>query len=377
MSSLLFIIFIVIFMVVQGMLYKKGIFEKIYITRSFDSTGVFPGEKVVYELVIENRKFLPLTWVSIDEKLYSGLEFEISTKVQKLNDDVYLHNSMFSLLPYQKIIRRYNLKAVKRGYYQLKYMTMTSTNMLGTEEYSVDREESAIISIYPNIKDLRGTLIPANTTQGDFSVKRWIIEDPMVITGVRAYSGNDSLKSINWKATAKNQQLLVNKYDYTADKKIMIILNLERQEYSLNKEDIGTIEEAIEVSASIASMMHETGIPVGFATNSHMMGPIETSVLDPDTGDKHMTAILDSLARVSYFKKYKSRELLKLLVTRFSWGTEIIVVTPEISEELIGDLESLNNIKTTVISLSMNDVDVPSNINLYYYKQEGEHYEAI
>lgn len=377
MSSLLFIMFIAVFVVVQGVLYKKGIFEKIYITRSFDNTGVFPGDKVVYELVIENRKFLPLTWVSINEKLYTGLEFEISTKVQKLNDDVYLHNSMFSLLPYQKVIRRYNLKAVKRGYYQLKYMTMTSTNMLGTEEYCMEREESASISIYPNIKDLRGTLIPANTTQGDFSVKRWIIEDPMVITGVRAYGGNDSLKSINWKATAKNQQLLVNKYDYTADKKIMIILNLERQEYSLNKEDIGTIEEAIEVSASIASMMHETGIPIGFATNSHMVGPVETSVLDPDTGDKHMTAILDSLARVSYFKKFKSRELLKLLVSRFSWGTEIIVVTPEISEELIGDLQSLSNIKTTVISLSMNDVDVPSNINLYYYKQEGEHYEVI
>jgi uncharacterized protein (DUF58 family) len=377
MSSLLFIIFIAVFVVIQGLLYKKGIFEKVYIMRSFDSTGVFPGEKVVYELTIENRKFLPLTWVSIDEKLSAGLEFAINTKVQKLNEDMYLHNSMFSLLPYQKVVRRYDLKAVKRGYYQLKYMTMTSTNMLGTEEYSIEREESASISVYPNIKDLRGTLIPANTTQGDFSVKRWIIEDPMVITGVRAYSGNDSLKSINWKATAKNQQLLVNKYDYTADKRIMIILNLERQEYSLNKEDIQTIEEAIEVCASIASMTHETGIPVGFATNSHMLGPMETSVLDPDTGDKHMTAILESLARVSYFKKFKSRELLKLLVASFSWGTEIIVVTPEVSEELIEDLQSLSNIKTTVVSLSMSDVNVPSNINLYYYKQEGAHYEAI
>lgn len=377
MSSLLFIIFIAVFVVVQGLLYKKGIFEKVYIMRSFDNTGVFPGEKVVYELTIENRKFLPLTWVSIDEKLSAGLEFAINTKVQKLNEDLYLHNTMLSLLPYQKVVRRYDLKAVKRGYYQLKYMTMTSTNMLGTEEYSIEREESASISVYPNIKDLRGALIPANTTQGDFSVKRWIIEDPMVITGVRAYSGNDSLKSINWKATAKNQQLLVNKYDYTADKRIMIILNLERQEYSLNKEDIQTIEEAIEVCASIASMTHETGIPVGFATNSHMLGPMETNVLDPDTGDKHMTAILESLARVSYFKKFKSRELLKLLVASFSWGTEIIVVTPEVSEELIGDLQSLNNIKTTVVSLSMSDVNVPSNINLYYYRQEGAHYEAI
>jgi uncharacterized protein (DUF58 family) len=377
MSSLLFIILIAVFVVTQAMLYKKGIFEKLYITRSFDNTGVFPGDKVVYELAIENKKFLPLTWLSIDEKLYTGLEFEIHTKIQPINDDIYLHNSMLSLLPYQKAVRRHQLKAVKRGFYQLKNMTMTSTNMLGTEEYSIEKEASASIAVYPNLRDLRGTLIPANTTQGDFSVKRWIIEDPMVITGVRAYGGNDSLKSINWKATAKNQQLLVNKYDYTADKRIMIILNLERQEYSLKREDIHIIEAAIEVCASIASLMQETGIPVGFATNAHTLGPVETNVLDPDTGDKHMTAILESLAKVSYFKKYKSRELLKLLVASFSWGTEVIVVTPEICEELIEDLQSLNNIKTTVISLSRSNVDVPPNISLYHYRQEGEHYEAI
>ena len=219
--------------------------------------------------------------------------------------------------------------------------------------------------------------MPANTTQGDFSIKRWIIEDPMVITGVRSYSGNDSLKSINWKATAKNQKLLVNKYDFTADKKIMIILNLERHEYTLTKEYIHIIESSIEVCASIAAMLHDLGVPVGFATNSHILGAIETNVLDPDTGDKHMTAILESLGKVSYFKKYKSRELLKLMVASFSWGTEVMVVTPEISIELLEDLQSLNSIRTTVISVSKSDVNVPSNIDLYYYKQEGEHYEAI
>ncbi|MDF2841553.1 MAG: hypothetical protein K0Q99_2325, partial [Clostridia bacterium] len=348
-----------------------------YITRSFDSTGVFPGDKVTYEMTVENRKFLPLTWVSIDEKLHFGLEFEIHTNIQPLNEEVYLHNSMLSLMPYQRVVRRYQLKAVKRGFYQLKHVTMVSTNMLGTEEYSIEKDVLASLAVYPNIKDLRGALIPANTTQGDFSVKRWIIEDPMVITGVRAYSGNDSLKRINWKATAKNQQLLVNKYDFTADKRIMIILNLERQEYCLTQKEINTIEGAIEVCASLGTMLHELGIPFGFATNAHTLGTEETNALDPDTGDRHMISILEAMAKVSYFKKYKSRELLKLLINDFSWGTEVIVVTPEISEELVEVVQSLGNIKTTVISLSTSDISIPSNLELYYYKQEGEHYEAI
>lgn len=377
MSALLFIGFIVVFMYIQSILYKRKIFENLTITRSFDRNGVFPGTQLVYEMSIENRKLLPLTWLSIDEKFYSGIEFEAKTKIQELNEEVYSHNCMLTLLPYQKVTRRYNLYAKKRGFYQIKQISMSSTDILGTEEYSIDKEVPVFVSVYPCIRELKGALIPANTIQGDFSVRRWIIEDPMVVTGVRDYTGNDSLKSISWKATAKNQKLLVNKYDFTADKRIMIILNLERHESSLNKKDIVALEAAIEVCASLAAMVNEAGIPVGFATNAHTLGPVGSVVLDPDTGDSRLADILDALAKVSYFKKYRSRELLQLLVADFSWGTEVIVVTPEVSQELIAGLETINISKTTIISLCENDVEVPSKVDLYYYRQEGEHYEAI
>lgn len=377
MSALLFISIIAALIYIQGFLYERKIFDNVTITRSFDKEGVFPGDKLVYEMSIENRKALPLTWIGIDEKFHSGIEFEVKTKIQELYDDMYLHNSMLTLLPFQKITRRYNLRAKKRGYYQIRHISMTSTNILGTKEYNIEKEIPVFVSVYPNIRELKGALIPANTIQGDFSVKRWIIEDPMVITGVRDYSGSDSLKSISWKATAKNQKLLVNKYDFTADKRIMIILNLERHEHSLSREDIAKVEAAIEVCASLAAMVNEAGVPVGFATNSHVLGPVDTVVLDPDTGDSRFTDILDTLAKVTYFKKYRSRELLQAMVTDFSWGTEVIVVTPEVSEDLIADLETIKKTKTTIISLSESSVKVPSNIDLYYYIQEGEHYEAI
>lgn len=377
MSSLIFMILVFVFILVQGSWYKKSIFDKIYIQRSFDRGGVFPGDTMVYEYTMENRKMLPMTWVSIDEDFFSGILFEGNAKIQVLNEEIYRHTAMMSLLPYQKLVRRYNLRAVKRGFYQLRYLTMTSTNLLGTEEYTEERETAAAIAVYPKIKDLRGALVPANTTQGDYSVRRWIIEDPMVIVGIRNYSGSDSLKSINWKATAKNQKLLVNKYDFTADKKVMIILNLEHQEYTLRKDSIQHIESALEVSASLAMMLHEAGIPVGFATNAHTVGPVEVNSLDPDTGDKHMSSMLEAMAKVSYFKKYNSRELLKLLVADFSWGTEVIVVTPEVTEEFLKGLQYINHMKTTVITLSECKDRIPPNIELYYYKEEGEHYEVI
>jgi uncharacterized protein (DUF58 family) len=376
MSALLFILFIAAFVAIQGMLYKKYIFSNLIISRSFDSKGVFPGDKVAYELRVENRKLLPLTWLSIDERMNVGLEFENSSRVAKQNDELYMHNCMLSVLPYQKVMRRYSLIAQKRGYYQLRHLSLLSTNMLGTQEYSAEKDVYACIAVYPRIRELKGALMPANTTQGDYSIRRWIIEDPMVITGVRDYSGNDSLKSINWKATAKNQKLLVNKYDFTADKRIMLILNIEKQEHSLMKTDMAAIEAAIEVCASLAHMLQEEGIPVGFATNAHVIGPVDANVMDPDTGEKHLYSIFEILSKVTYFKKLRSRELLKLLIKDFSWGTEVIVITPELSQELIENLQSLGNTKITVITLKESEMRLPSNIGVYYYRQEGEHYEA-
>lgn len=377
MSALLFIGFIAGLVYIQGILYKRKIFENVAINRSFDQEGVFPGDKLVYEMSIENRKLLPLTWLSIDEKFYSGIEFEVKTKVQELNEEMYNHNCMLTLLPYQKITRRYILTAKKRGYYQIKNIYMASTDILGKAEYNIEKESPVYVSVYPNIRDLKGALIPANTIQGDFSVKRWIIEDPMVITGVRDYTGSDSLKSVSWKATAKNQKLLVNKYDFTSDKRIMIILNLERHENYLSKGDIVNVEAAIEVCASLAAMANEVSIPVGFSTNAYTLGPDSSIVLDPDTGDGHFTTVLDALAKVTYFKKYRSRELVQMMVADFSWGTEVIVVTPEVNEDLVAGLETISKTKTTIISLSESNVKLPSNIELYFYRREGENYEAI
>lgn len=73
--------------------------------------------------------------------------------------------------------------------------------------------------VYPNLIDLNSSFVVADSLQGDVFVRRWIIEDPIMISGIRDYTPSDNYKDINWKATAKNQTLKVNKYDYTADKK--------------------------------------------------------------------------------------------------------------------------------------------------------------
>ncbi|MFZ5351321.1 MAG: DUF58 domain-containing protein [Bacillota bacterium] len=364
--------------VLQGKLYKKYIFSGVKVERSFEQQGVFPGETVAYKVSVTNMKLLPLTWLNIDEAVPIQLEFLDDDRVDKLDDASNNHQLIYSVLPYQRVNRRYQVKCHKRGYYELRDITMTSTNLLGSENYEQSREVFTPLAVYPNLREVGDDFIPANTMLGDFSVNRWIMDDPMMIVGIREYQSSDSFKSINWKLTAKNQKLLVNKYDYTADKKIMMLVNLDKSEYSMEVQEVELMEAALEVGASIAVKLIESGIPTGLATNAICIGEKASGLVEPDTGEDHIGNILTVFSQISYMKKLQSRELLKLLIKDFSWGTEIIVITLTPTDSLMEDLEELGDIKTTVLAFKQADIKhIPRNVSLYFYDRGGEKYEAV
>lgn len=378
MNSLWLIIVMLVLVYAQGLLYKRFVFSRLSVKRRINDIGAFPGDTVHFGLETVNNKLMPITWLRIEQKVPSIIQFDKTDIPEEINSMQYTHTAIISVLPFQKVNRTYEVQCMKRGYVELKDLTMTATNLFGTETYTAEAEIPVRLAIYPRIVPLDQSLVPASTTMGDFSVNRWIIDDPMMIIGIRDYHPTDSFKRINWKLSAKNQKLQVNKYDYTADKKIMIIFNLEKEEHNLCINDLDLMEDTIEAAASLALLLLKSGIPVGFATNALCLGEDASGTLSPDTGEKHTAAILKAFSQISSYKRFGSRELLKNLIKDFSWGIEVIVVTPSISSELITDLKELGSIKTTVISLEQNPaVIMPDNINLYYYDKGEAHHATL
>ena len=375
MNTFWFGVIILAFIWLQNMLYKKFIFKEVAIERSFDTTGVFPEESFDFSFSVANRKFLPITWLSLEQRIPTPLVFEGETNTMKLTEGSYSHISTLYFLPFQKVHRSYRIKCTKRGYYELRDIHMYATNLFGTEKYDQPLFEPVGLVVYPNIVNLDGAFIKPDTTLGDFSVNRWIIDDPMMIVGIRPYLPTDSLKSINWKATAKGQKLLVNKYDYTSDKKVMIVYNLDEYEYRLQVPDIEAIESSIEVGASLAVSLIRSGTPVGLATNVLCLGRTEDNLLKPSTGEKHVVNMLRMFACFSYSKRFPCRELFSNYKKELSWNTDIVVVTPSISDELVAELKEIKSKNISLICTKKTVVtNLPKNVSLYIYNKEGENY---
>ncbi|MGB9679145.1 MAG: DUF58 domain-containing protein [Thermoanaerobacteraceae bacterium] len=379
MNSLWFIIIVVIIIFLQSKLYKKYIFKNLHIKREFSNHNVFPGEKTLLTIEVENKKIFPITYLKIKQKLPSELSFIKKSNIEEIEKVKFTHTTILSILPFQRIRRKFEVECIKRGVYNLSdNIELTSTDLLGMEEYNTEVSAPSKIVVYPRLINLKKSIIPANSLQGDIFIKRWILEDPIMINGIRDYNTYDNFKTINWKATAKNQSLKVNTYDFTADKKIVILFNIDFHRYVFSTSDFNEFEKAIEVAASLSVDLIESGIPVGFSTNAICIFSEDYSFIEPSAGQEHISKLLEIFSGISFFKRYDLSEIIDVLLNNISWGTDLIIVTPFVDEKMMHLLEKIPNIQISVISIQSKKISFLSdNVHLFFYSEEGKQFEYI
>ena len=83
---------------------------------------------------------------------------------------------------------------------------MTAGDLLGIKDPFSQNNLQANLVVYPSIIPMQEVPLPSHNWQGDISVRRWIVDDPFIISGVREYRAGDGMNQISWKATARTGQ---------------------------------------------------------------------------------------------------------------------------------------------------------------------------
>jgi uncharacterized protein (DUF58 family) len=247
---------------------------------------------------LTNRKLLPLPWVTAEFQLGRGLVFSAGTNSQV--SDYYYQNDVFSISMYQRITRTQEFLCDRRGYYRIKSMDLISSNMLVTDKLVHHIPCGAELVVYPRLIDPVGLDFLFRNLYGDIEVRRFTNPDPFAFRGLREYQRGDDFRNINFKATAKSGQMMVNVNSATASQELMILLNLE--EYSAwSNEDV--FEDAIRIAASAAGHFADQGLAVGLSSNGlDAATGIPVGVL-PGSGEAHFTTMLEQLGRIDLKQK--------------------------------------------------------------------------
>jgi len=333
------------------------------------------GEDVFIEIVVENRKILPVTFLQVIEELPSIFEYKFKVDRVKTKDFLY-HTITFFLLPYQRIKRKYLATCNKRGRYIFGNIEIRGGDFLGLNVKTKALNYIQDIVVLPKRADLEKDIIPYGSYSGDISVRRWIIEDPTMIIGVREYTGREPAKNIHWPLSLKHGELLVKNFDFTYENNAMIMLNVECAKPYWMKMDGEAIEKCISVTRSIGESFYYKKIPFGFLTNSLIYGlPREENILYPAFDESHLYTFLEYLGRISYNVNFPFEEVIKkflgaqnLLISTF------VIITPYILEEYLPFINAVNSelCKVILVSFDSKNLENISEEIIKYYMRENK-----
>lgn len=297
---------------------------------------IFFGEKVSIELEIKNTSLFPVVWLQFQELFPLAL----ITNARNLRE-------VISLKPKEKVHYQYQLEGRKRGIYPVGPLTISSGDIFGLAEPDTRQVHPEALVVYPRIVPLSQVNLPSNSPMGTLKYAQPIFEDPTRVRGKRDYINGDSLRRIDWKATAVSGKLQVKLFEPSISLETALFLNLNSADYDRFSR-LDATELGIVVSASLANWIITKKQFVGLYTNgveallenessegtpekakTHLSMPIP-----PRRGRAQLIRILETLARVQTADEHSFLQMVQNETGRLPWGTTLIILSSKLDDAL-------------------------------------------
>lgn len=268
----------------------------------FAQESVTEGDTCVLCERVENRKLLPLPALKVKFQVSRQLQFEETDQGSSVTDQYY-RNDVLSIRPYMRHVRKLPFLCKKRGFYLINGLDLVAGDLFLSAELPKSLSSEAQLYVYPRPYRGQEFTQALQKLNGEILCRRYLLEDPFEYRGIREYSVRDTMRDINWKATARTGELKVNMKNYTAQKAVRLFLNLE--DGAIMRQ-----EELLEVSIRMAAGAAESFLAQGIRTALYTNGPDilnrEPVCLEAASGAGHMESINRGLARVDLEKKAPS-----------------------------------------------------------------------
>lgn len=284
-----------------------------------------PGEIVRLDNEVANRSRYFPTLVRLIEYLPDNARIvpdcELSDGyIFKLSKCSYVNRS-FMLNPKRKRNFHVNFVIRERGRHFISRYELCSGDLFGLNEKQKHLTSRDYVAILPQRTISPDNLRILGSFLGDISVRRFIMEDPVLTIGFNDYTGREPMKQISWTRSASAGQLKVRQYDHTVNQTVTVIMNLS----------VGTnaeLEEVFSTVRMVAEQLETRHIAFSLITNTRLEGGEGTmNTISEGLGETHLNAVLYALACAEYTCYYSFEALVQNLISKASAETTYIVVT--------------------------------------------------
>nr|WP_323028346.1 DUF58 domain-containing protein [Gelidibacter japonicus] len=250
------------------------------------------GDNNQVEISIENHYPFAIDLTIIDE-----IPFQFQVRDFELN---------LNIKPHREDRITYNLKPTERGEYHFGNLNIYASTKIGLVAKRFRFDNKAMVPTYPSFKQLRKfELININNSLQDYGVKKIRrIGHSMEFEQIKDYVLGDDLRTINWKATAKKNSLMVNQFQDEKSQPIYSIIDKGRV-MKMPFEGLSLLDYAINATLVISSIALKKHDKAGMLSFSKKV----ENIVVAQRRNSQMRLILESLYNVKtdYFESDFSR----------------------------------------------------------------------
>ena len=282
-----------------------------------------PGEQVCLTMKLQNTGRLPILFISasirFEDGLRAGENDEATASCIRDTASGFSFRRRYFLLPHQAVTEKIRFHADRRGIYRIGRCYLECGDFLGLRSAvrSIDVGERLVCTARydENLPEFQ----PLGGTDGDFSVQRYIFEDPTLVYGYRDYTGREPMKQISWKATARAGRMIVRVLDHTLNRNATVLADLRTAAPE-------HLEHTLELVRTACERLEEMHIPYALITNSDL-GEIPEGL-----GRQHIHMIQRKIGVSRPIAYYNFDRLLPRLLATPAKSRNFILIAPEPTE---------------------------------------------
>ena len=278
------------------------------------------GDENPIRLSVSNRYFFKVYLQVIDELPYQFQvrDFELS----------------FSLQPAETKHQSYSLRPTERGEYHFGRLLVFARSLIGLVNIRYAFGDETMIPVYPSFIQMRKfELIAFSNKPAEAGVRKIRrLGHTMEFDQIKEYVRGDDVRAINWKATARAGDLMVNTYQDERSQQVVNIIDMGRV-MKMPFNGLHLLDYAINTSLVLSNIVLLKDDKAGLMTFSNN----DTTFVKPQKKRTHIRRIQEHLYNLSpNFLESDFRRLAVFLKTHIGSRSLVLLYT---------NFESLSSMK--------------------------------
>jgi hypothetical protein len=311
--------------------------------------GCEPEEIFTLQTVLSNYSRRTISFLRMEELYPKQIKLLGIEELPAEDHHCRLHVSMLYIRKRQRLTRTVQVSMPSRGVYRFEGCRLFLGDFLGLKEKSREITQNEKVVIFPALLKEEGIQQLLSGYYGDFSSKRYYIEDPILVSSFLDYSGREPMRSISWTQSARRNQLMVKEFDHTMDMSVTIVLDVYLHwSEGANREEL---EYCFSLVRTIAEYMERRKVSYRLITNAYIRSENTSyeGLERAGQGAHHYTNLLYTLGQAEADSFHDAIDLYQRMTTLYTGENAIFYVAPfrtEKRQQLVTSLQQRFGIPT-------------------------------